>query len=411
MAPTTVPTGSKKPAKQPNFVVNRKKRFFKIRGLPSMGSGAGLVPDEDSETRGRRRFDKSLTMLTHIVVKMLRDTPDGVLYLGDVSQTLSERQKRRIYDVTNVLEGIGLVKKQAKNHIKWIGEELTTESCLGTARQIGVHMRTRRNMELREAWFDAQLDAMRKSTEIMFQDEASRSYLYVSSDDISTVLGDHRRLLVLSEDESSKKRQLRHNENITASNRKTLFGPIPYGTSSRKLVVQSKPNGPPLQLMVLKEPTGSCYTRPSRRSAVLRGFASNRPYVKLLTEDDDDDRPKERAIIDPLAVDPSPGELDSYTDDEYEAPKRRQRLAEILLDDRNSSQHSLYRPNGWKNKRKETLGLIKPFLVVEPQFYGSYTFALAKNESVTDLFGLESTSNHQRTEQESDSSPTSCRSE
>ena len=32
-------------------------------------------------------------------------------------------QKRRIYDITNVLEGIGLIRKGGKNHIKWTEAE------------------------------------------------------------------------------------------------------------------------------------------------------------------------------------------------------------------------------------------------------------------------------------------------
>jgi len=28
-------------------------------------------------------------------------------------------QKRRIYDITNVLEGIGLIEKKGKNNIQW----------------------------------------------------------------------------------------------------------------------------------------------------------------------------------------------------------------------------------------------------------------------------------------------------
>lgn len=30
-------------------------------------------------------------------------------------------QKRRMYDITNVLEGIGLIEKTSKNHIRWKG--------------------------------------------------------------------------------------------------------------------------------------------------------------------------------------------------------------------------------------------------------------------------------------------------
>ena len=32
-------------------------------------------------------------------------------------------QKRRIYDITNVLEGIGLIKKGGKNYIRWNGAD------------------------------------------------------------------------------------------------------------------------------------------------------------------------------------------------------------------------------------------------------------------------------------------------
>jgi len=29
-------------------------------------------------------------------------------------------QKRRIYDITNVLEGINLIERYKKNHVRWI---------------------------------------------------------------------------------------------------------------------------------------------------------------------------------------------------------------------------------------------------------------------------------------------------
>ena len=34
---------------------------------------------------------------------------------------LLQVQKRRIYDITNVLEGIGLIEKKLKNNIQWKG--------------------------------------------------------------------------------------------------------------------------------------------------------------------------------------------------------------------------------------------------------------------------------------------------
>lgn len=34
-------------------------------------------------------------------------------------RVLKVKQKRRIYDITNVLEGIGLIEKRSKNSIQW----------------------------------------------------------------------------------------------------------------------------------------------------------------------------------------------------------------------------------------------------------------------------------------------------
>ncbi|XP_035915043.1 transcription factor E2FC [Anopheles stephensi] len=358
--------------------------------------------DGDFEPTSSRRYDKSLTMLTRSVVKMLRDTPDGVLYLRDVSSTLSNRQKRRIYDVTNVLEGIGLVKKQVKNHIKWIGEEPTTQSCLGTARQIGVNMRVRRNLELREAYIESQIKAISKSTQMLLQDSALRSYLYVTSDDLTSVFGDNRTLLVLSEDELARRKQpdaYYHPSpppppppfTVTPNNSTSL----PHGGNTRQIWVKSRPSGPPLSLMVLKEPAGSCYTRPSRRPAVLRAGAEQR-YVKLADEQhlEGGTVATERSF--------SPGMYDDSDEEEYaKIQQQRERLARILLDDgSNDVHHSLYRPHGWRNRKSETRGLLIPFVMIKPRYYGSFTFSLLPHEGVFDLFGYatvsSSSSSHQR---------------
>jgi len=42
----------------------------------------------------------------------------------NTASSVLEVQKRRIYDITNVLEGVGLLSKTSKNNIKWNGGSL-----------------------------------------------------------------------------------------------------------------------------------------------------------------------------------------------------------------------------------------------------------------------------------------------
>ncbi|XP_005106760.1 transcription factor E2F6 [Aplysia californica] len=68
----------------------------------------------------KTRYDTSLGLLTKKFVGLLRSAPDGVVDLNKASEVL-EVQKRRIYDITNVLEGINLIQKKSKNNIQWRG--------------------------------------------------------------------------------------------------------------------------------------------------------------------------------------------------------------------------------------------------------------------------------------------------
>ncbi|RMB91178.1 hypothetical protein DUI87_32314 [Hirundo rustica rustica] len=67
----------------------------------------------------KTRYDTSLGLLTKKFIRLLNESPDGVVDLNRAAEVL-EVQKRRIYDITNVLEGIQLIRKKSKNHIQWI---------------------------------------------------------------------------------------------------------------------------------------------------------------------------------------------------------------------------------------------------------------------------------------------------
>ncbi|XP_074847376.1 transcription factor E2F6 isoform X4 [Carettochelys insculpta] len=69
------------------------------------------------------RFDASLVYLTRKFMDLVKTAPDGVLDLNEVAKTLGVR-KRRVYDITNVLDGIHLIQKRSKNLIQWVGSDL-----------------------------------------------------------------------------------------------------------------------------------------------------------------------------------------------------------------------------------------------------------------------------------------------
>ncbi|KAF4525439.1 hypothetical protein B566_EDAN004182 [Ephemera danica] len=74
------------------------------------------------------RYEKSLGLLTTKFVQLLQEADDGVLDLKVAAEILAVRQKRRIYDITNVLEGIGLIEKKSKNSIRWKGANQNSNS-------------------------------------------------------------------------------------------------------------------------------------------------------------------------------------------------------------------------------------------------------------------------------------------
>ncbi|PIN15342.1 hypothetical protein CDL12_12017 [Handroanthus impetiginosus] len=79
---------------------------------------AKLEPVDNFNLTGCCRYDSSLGLLTKKFVKLIQEAKDGTLDLNRTADVL-EVQKRRIYDITKVLEGIGLIEKTTKNHIRW----------------------------------------------------------------------------------------------------------------------------------------------------------------------------------------------------------------------------------------------------------------------------------------------------
>lgn len=77
------------------------------------------------KTRGKSRTEHSLGELTRRFINIIKDSyPELSVDLNEAVLALGV-PKRRIYDITNVLEGIGLIDKTTKNKIQWRGGNIS----------------------------------------------------------------------------------------------------------------------------------------------------------------------------------------------------------------------------------------------------------------------------------------------
>lgn len=78
------------------------------------------MDDSDDGYRPRKgsRYDNSLGLLTRRFTALVERSRTQYVDLNEAADLLGVR-KRRIYDITNVLEGVGLIEKSSKNVILW----------------------------------------------------------------------------------------------------------------------------------------------------------------------------------------------------------------------------------------------------------------------------------------------------
>jgi len=89
--------------------------------VPNQIEDEQFSEDEESGKASKNRHENSLGELTTKFIQLLKSANGQCIDLNDAVGLLKV-QKRRIYDITNVLEGIGLIEKSAvKNKIHWKG--------------------------------------------------------------------------------------------------------------------------------------------------------------------------------------------------------------------------------------------------------------------------------------------------
>ncbi|XP_065828091.1 transcription factor E2F5-like isoform X2 [Oscarella lobularis] len=140
-------------------------------------------PTGSSNAAASSRHEKSLGLLTSRFVSLLQQAPDGVLDLKHAADTLAVRQKRRIYDITNVLEGIGLIEKKSKNSIQWKGAGPGSNSAEITSRSRSLKNKLQQ-LEDEERDLDEKRSWLQQSLRNVSEDTTNDQYAYITHDDL-----------------------------------------------------------------------------------------------------------------------------------------------------------------------------------------------------------------------------------
>ncbi|KAL7071689.1 hypothetical protein ACQ4LE_009252 [Meloidogyne hapla] len=150
------------------------------------------------------RANKSLVQLTQRFIGFLHTTPAGLVDLNmlQAADKLNVTQKRRIYDITNVLEGIGLIEKRSKNVIYWKGGKFrkpggSVELLPGEEQKMYKLKSELTDLEREERLIDTHLRWMRQSIRNICEDKDNFKLGYNTQEDFLQVFNNNSKELVI----------------------------------------------------------------------------------------------------------------------------------------------------------------------------------------------------------------------
>jgi len=135
------------------------------------------------------RVDNSLGVLTKKFIALIQRSHNQSIDLNDAASSLKV-QKRRIYDITNVLEGVGLVQKTQKNKIQWVGTG-TEDWCSAP------DSTTEADLQREEANLDYWISQVQDSLVELTKDPLYAQFAFLTFEDVKGLLQGKGTLLAL----------------------------------------------------------------------------------------------------------------------------------------------------------------------------------------------------------------------
>lgn len=164
---------------EPLYMEDSSRNGRVKRSSPSVrGNRTSKSPPE------KTRYDTSLGLLTQKFVQLLARSQDGVVDLNQAAESLKV-QKRRLYDITNVLEGVHLIKKSSKNNIQWMGCNLCPEG--GPVKSSHAVRQELEDLGLEEKRLEELIQTAARNLTLMTDDRHTRRFAYLTYEDMKTI--------------------------------------------------------------------------------------------------------------------------------------------------------------------------------------------------------------------------------
>lgn len=146
------------------------------------------VETSESKSVLTSRTECSLSVITKRFLQILMDSPNMEIDLNYAATTL-EIHKRRLYDITNVLEGIGFIKKKLKNNVQYLGRGASAKcsTCNGT---VAVPSKEVKEMEKYleiETELDKELEMLNTELLIFANQKETVKLAYITYSDLQTL--------------------------------------------------------------------------------------------------------------------------------------------------------------------------------------------------------------------------------
>ncbi|WUR05071.1 transcription factor E2F [Vairimorpha necatrix] len=139
-----------------------------------------------SDKLSSARSENSLLTLTKKFMQLIRSSQDKVINLNTAASELGVH-KRRVYDITNVLEGLGLLSKWSVSSAKWIGGNIDEHIGSESDNKENINSCNEKIISKEEKDLDRQIAKLNNKINELSQCQNNLEKAYVTFNDLESI--------------------------------------------------------------------------------------------------------------------------------------------------------------------------------------------------------------------------------